>query len=120
MVRRAILALRDRLRDIYHQQPGPKRILYHLHQDDSQHACSRLPTSTNTFTSILHKGGRIADRLQLDYQPLPRHAPMVEWELNLGLVTLGADPWLEFCPIVDSGMSIWVASDAPAGFDSEV
>src|SRR5690606_22471194 len=38
-VREQVLALREGLREVYQVVPGPKRILYHLHQDKvlSQH-----------------------------------------------------------------------------------
>ena len=119
VVRHAILALRDDLQEVYLRLPGPKRILYHLHRESTLVARYRLPTSTHTITRILHEGGRIAQRLPVDHQPLLRNAPMAEWELDFGLVSLGADRWLEFCPIIDSGTSIWVDTHAAAGFNAE-
>ena len=120
VVRDAILNLRDSLHELYGGRlPGPKRILYHLHRDPVLSSRYRLPTSTNTITRILHAGGRIAGRLRIDRQPLERQAPMVEWELDFGMVTLGSNQWLEFCAIIDSGTSIWIDTHPATGFNSE-
>lgn len=119
VVREQVLALREGLRELYGVVPGPKRILYHLHQDKALAARYRLPTSTCTITRILHEGGRIARRLRVERQPLPRNDPMVEWELDFGLAWLGTKHWLTFCPIIDSGTSIWVDTHVASGFDAE-
>ena len=119
VVREAILHLRDTLHERYGRLPGPKRILYHLHHDTVMPARYRLPTSTNTITRILHEGGRIAQRLRIERQPLERHAPMVEWELDFGMVAMGAEQWLEFGAIIDSGTSIWIDIHPATGFNAE-
>ena len=119
VVRRAILALRDSLQELYHQRPGPKRILYHLQRDAHLPTQYRLPTSTRTITRILHEGGRIPQKVRIAHCPLERNPPMVEWELDFGLVALDQEQWLEFCPVIDSGTSIWVDTQVASGFDAE-
>lgn len=114
-----MLALREGLRELYGVVPGAKRILYHLHRDKTLATHYRLPTSSCTITKILHEGGRIARRLRVEHQPLPRNDPMVEWELDFGLVSLGSSQWLAFCPIIDSGTSIWIDTHVASGFDAE-
>ena len=119
VVRNAILALRDSLQQLYHQRPGSKRILYHLQRDPYLPIQYNLPKSPRTITRILHEGERIPQKIQIEHCPLERNPPMAEWELDFGLVTLGPEQWLEFCPIIDSGTSIWIDTQVASGFDAE-
>jgi transposase len=70
-----ILELRDTPPAGFHRVPGPKAILYFLHQDARLQASERLPRSTRTIWLILRQHQRISRRelryLYRDAAPRP-------------------------------------------------
>lgn len=118
-VRRAVLALRETLGELYHQRVGPKRILYHLHHDTDLEANGyRLPTSPTTLWRILRDAGRIPQQVTRITIPIPRPEPMSEWEFDFGEIRIG-DGKLEFWTVVDRGTSILIDLQGSAGYDTE-
>ena len=115
----AVLALRDELKEVYQRTVGAKTILYHLHQEYAALAPpDGLPTCAQTLWQILRASGRIRER-QREHHPLPRPAPMQEWEADFGLVKPSETLGVEFLVLVDSGTSILVDTQATEGFQAE-
>lgn len=119
-VREAILTLRDQLGERYWQRVGPKRILYHLHEDTGlAQRGYRLPTSPTTVWRVLREGGRIPQRSSVRPIALPRPAPLAEWEIDFGEIRLNREEKLEFLPVVDRGTSVLVDLVGSGGYNAE-
>ncbi len=107
-----------------HRIPGPKTIRYYLEQDPELQAQGlRLPRSTRTIWHILRQHGRIALPQRRDHQPIPRPAPLSEWQLDFKDVsTVPADPQgkrahvVEVLDTVDSGTSILLHAEVRPDF----
>ena len=108
-----ILAIRDQPPGQLHRTPGPKTILYYLHQGSAETAPERLPRSTRTIWRILRQHGRIAEPLHRQRKPLERPAPLTVWQLDFkDASTVPADPEgkqqhvVEVLNMVDAGTSL--------------
>jgi len=119
VVKRAVLSLREALGAVYNQPAGPKRILFHLKQDTNLAAAGhRLPTSATTLWRILRDAGRITQPISRITIPLPRPAPMREWEFDFGQINIATEK-LEFWTVVDRGTSILVDLQGSDGYNAE-
>jgi hypothetical protein len=109
-----ILAIRDNPPGNLRRVPGPRTIIYYLHQDEVfKRSGHHLPTSTSTVWGILSAHGRILRRPPIDHQPVDLPAPMTSWGIDFKDVgTVPADPQgkqqhvVEVLNVVDSGTSI--------------
>ncbi len=83
-----ILAIRDAPPANLQRVPGPKAILYYLHQDATlAERGARLPRSTRTVWRILRRHGRIARRTPHRHEPVDRPPPLTCWQLAFKDVT---------------------------------
>jgi Integrase core domain len=115
----AVLALRDGLKALYHRVVGPYPILYQLHHDPLLHAQGDyLPRSTHTVGQILKASGRIPTRVR-EHVPLPRPAPLSEWEFDFGLTNLGMEHGLECAVTVDTGTSFLIDTQTAERYQAE-
>ncbi len=109
-----ILDIRDHPPNNLQRIPGPKAIIYYLHQDEDLKASGRhIPTSTSTVWQILDRHGRIYRRPPVDHEPLEPAEPMMVWQIDYKDVsTVPADPEgkqqhvVEVLNVVDTGTSI--------------
>jgi transposase len=110
-----------------HRIPGPKTIRYYLEQDPELRAQGlRLPRSTRTIWQILRQYGRIALPHRRDHHPVPRPAPLTQWQLDFKDVsTVPAAPdgkrqhVVEVLNTVDSGTSILLHAQVRPDFTAE-
>ncbi len=87
-----VLEIRDHPPGNLQRIPGPKAILYYLHQADLP-GDERLPRSTRTIWRILQQYGRIAQRGARRHQPIARPQPLTVWQLDFkDASTVPADP----------------------------
>jgi len=78
-----ILAIRDQPPGNLQRVPGPKTILYYLHQDETlKQGGWHVPTSTSTVWRILDRHNRIIRRTHSEHTPVERPAPMVSWQMD--------------------------------------
>jgi len=122
-----ILDIRDHPPDHLQRRPGPRAILYYLHQDASLQASGDyLPRSTRTVWEVLVKHGRIVHRPQVVHEPLEPLAPHAEWQIDFKDVsTVPADPQgkqrhgVEVLDVVDAGTSLLVEALPRADYTAE-
>jgi hypothetical protein len=123
----AILDIRDNPPEKLHRVPGPRTILYYLHQDEALRSSGeRIPTSRSTIWKVLTKYGRIRRAAPRDHEPLQRPAPMHEWELDFADVPTvrpqedgKQQHMVESLNIVDRGTSIAVDIVPDAQYNAE-
>ena len=78
-----ILAIRDQPPHNLKRVPGPKAILYYLHQEATTTlAGERLPRSTRTIWRILRQYQRILDPPFRTRCPVERPEPLSSWQLD--------------------------------------
>ena len=76
-----ILEIRDHPPANLQRVPGPKAILYYLHQDQALKASGvHVPTSTRTVWQILDRHQRIYRESKPDHEPVERPQPMSSWQ----------------------------------------
>jgi transposase InsO family protein len=126
MVVAKILELRDSPPKGFNRVPGPKAILYFLHQDAELKARERLPRSTRTIWRILRQHQRIFDARRRPHHPVPRPAPMTSWQLDFKDVSSVAPQpdgkqlhVVEVLNTIDVGTSALIAAQARADFSAE-
>lgn len=122
-----ILAIRDHPPQNLHRTPGPKAILYYLHQDAllHQHAV-HIPRSTRTIWRVLTRYGRIPARPAHTHLPIERPDPMTVWQLDFkDASTVPAEfegkqqHVVEVLNTVDAGTSLLVDARARDDFTAE-
>lgn len=104
--------------------PGPKAILYYLHQEAGTSLQGhRLPRSTRTIWRILHQHQRIAQSPRSVHQTFERPEPMASWQLDFkDASTVPAQQEgkqqhvVEVFDAVDGGTSILIAAEARSDF----
>jgi transposase InsO family protein len=119
-----ILEIRDHPPHNLGRIPGPKAILYYLHQEASTTLQNqRLPRSTRTIWSILHQNQRIVEPRRRKHQSMERPEPMQSWQLDFkdaSTVPPEADGkqqhMVEVFDMVDVGTSILIAAEARSDF----
>ena len=80
---RRILEIRDNPPDNLQRIPGPKAILYYLHQDEAlKQSGHPIPTSTRTIWRILDEHGRIYRQQRPAHEPVERPAPLSSWQID--------------------------------------
>lgn len=117
-----ILEIRDHPPQNLGRVPGPKAILYYLHQEATTTlAAERLPRSTRTIWLVLHQYQRIVLSPKRSHQPVERAEPMTAWQLDFkDASTVPADPdgkqqhVVEVLDTVDSGTSLLVNAQPPS------
>ena len=122
-----ILEIRDHPPHLLGRTPGPRTILYYLHQDPTFKECgAKLPRSTRTVWKILTQHQRIYQPPQSIVDPEERPAPGVEWGMDFHDVsTVPANPdgkkqhGVEILNLVDHGSSAVVASEAASAYNAE-
>lgn len=122
-----ILNIRDEPPAHLQRVPGPKAILYFLHQDpELQALASPLPRSTRTIWKILHKHDRICSRSPRRLEPQERPAPLLHWQVDFkDASTVPADPYgkqqhvVEILNVVDVGTSMVLDSHVHANFHAQ-
>jgi transposase InsO family protein len=121
-----ILDIRDHPPQNLKRTPGPKAILYYLHQDKQFAAQERLPHSTRTVWQILRKYGRIPHPVRNVHEPVERPAPMSSWQVDfkdISTVPAEADGKqqhvVETLNVVDVGTSILVDCRVREDFTAE-
>ncbi|NIV33935.1 MAG: DDE-type integrase/transposase/recombinase, partial [Anaerolineae bacterium] len=124
---RNILAIRDQPPEGLNRVPGPRTILYYLHQDEAlRQSGLKLPTSTSTIWHILDQNQRIARPSRVPHQPIDRPEPMQVWEIDFcDISTVPPVPEgkqqhvVEAFNVVDRGTSIWVETAVQADYHAE-
>jgi transposase InsO family protein len=119
-----ILAIRDNPPHNLGRIPGPKAILYYLHQEaQTTLAGEYLPRSTRTVWGILRQYQRILDPPVHEHHPLERPAPLSSWQLDFkDASTVPADPEgkqqhvVEVLNSVDVGTSILLDAQVRSDF----
>jgi transposase InsO family protein len=109
-----ILELRDQPPQNLGRIPGPKAILYYLHQEaETSLAGERLPRSTRTIWQILRQHQRIQLNPLRTRTPVVRPEPLTSWQIDFkDASTVPADPdgkqqhVVEVLDTVDVGTSI--------------
>lgn len=109
-----ILAIRDNPPGNLQRVPGPKAIIYYLHQDEAlMNSGWHIPTSTSTVWRILDQHGRIQRRPPVTHEPVTLPEPMTAWQIDFkDASTVPADPQgkqqhvVEVLNVVDTGTSI--------------
>jgi hypothetical protein len=122
-----ILDIRDHPPANLKRIPGPRAILYYLHQDaDLVASGARLPRSTRTVWQILTAHSRIAPRPRHHHEPLDRPPPLTVWQLDFkDVATVPADPAgkrqhvVEVLNTIDTGTSILLNAQVRADFTAE-
>jgi len=107
--------------------PGPKAILYYLHQDQTLHQAGvRLPCSTRTIWQVLDQYQCIPRQPQVEHQPLPLADPMQHWQFDFKDATTAHEETsekrqhqVEILNVVDAGTSIVVDNHVRADFNAE-
>lgn len=78
-----ILEIRDNPPENLQRVPGPKAILYYLHQDEAlRQSGHHIPTSTRTIWRILDEHSRIYRQQCPEPEPVERPAPLSSWQLD--------------------------------------
>jgi hypothetical protein len=119
-----ILAIRDHPPLNLNRIPGPKAILYYLHQEASTTlAGEQLPRSTRTIWQILRRHQRIVEPSERAHQPRERPAPLSHWQLDFkdaSTVTAEAEGKqqhvVEVLNTVDEGTSLLLDAQARTDF----
>jgi len=121
-----ILEIRDQPPGNLHRTPGPKTILYYLHQGSAAPPRERLPRSTRTIWRILRQHGRIADPPQRQRKRLERPDPLTVWQLDFkDASTVPPDPdgkqqhVVEVLNTVDAGTSLVINAQVRDDFTTE-
>ena len=117
-VEKAILEIRDHPLQSLHRIPGPKTILYYLHQQAKELGeAVYLPTSTATVWRILEKHQRIYRPSRGKRVPQARPEPMTHWQADFKTVS-SVPPAengkkqhvVETFNLIDTGTSILVSA----------
>lgn len=124
MVVARILEIRDHPPQNLGRIPGPKAILYYLHQEATTTLNGeRLPRSTRTIWLVLRQHQRIVLSPTRTRQPTERAEPMTDWQLDFkDASTVPADPEgkrqhvIEVLDTVDTGTSLLVNAQPRADF----
>ncbi len=119
-----ILEIRDQPPQNLGRSPGPKAILYYLHQAAATTLTGeRLPRSTRTIWLVLRQHQRIVLTPTRTRRPLERAEPMTDWQLDFkDASTVPADSEgkrqhvIEVLDTVDTGTSILVNAQPRADF----
>jgi hypothetical protein len=121
-----ILEIRDSPPQNLKRIPGPKAILYYLHQEEELARRERLPRSTRTVWRILRQYKRIVDPPPVLHTPVERPEPMSSWQLDFKDVsTVPAEPEgkqqhvVETFNVVDVGTSVLVQAQVREDFTAE-
>lgn len=121
-----ILEIRDHPPGNLHRTPGPKAILYYLHQGGTEPSSERLPRSTRTIWRILRQHSRIAVPAQRQHKQVERPAPLAVWQLDFkDASTVPADPEgkqqhvVEVLNMVDAGTSLVLNAQVRDDFTME-
>ena len=119
-----ILEIRDHPPDNLRRVPGPKAILYYLHQDHALKASGvHLPTSTRTVWQILGRHRRIYRAPKPEHEPVERPEPMSTWQWDFKDVSsVAADPGGKQQHVVETfnvGTSILLEAVVRDDFTSE-
>ncbi len=122
-----ILTLREELPEHLGRIPGPKALLYYLHQaDDLKAQGYHLPTSTSTIWRILDEHHCIARPIPIDHTPLERPEPLTHWQMDFKDVTTATQGTtskkqhqIETLNFVDCGTSILVEALVREDFTME-
>jgi hypothetical protein len=122
-----ILEIRDHPPDNLRRVPGPKAILYYLHQDQGLKASDvHLPTSTRTVWQILERHRRIYRAPTPEHELVERPEPMSSWQWDFKDVSsVPADPEgkqqhvVETFNVVDVGTSILLEAVVRDDFTGE-
>jgi transposase InsO family protein len=105
--------------------PGPKAILYYLHNHEVwQHFKEYLPRSTRTIWKILCKYNLILHRKPFEHVPFERPDPLLHWDCDWkDISSVPADPEgkqqhvVETLNLIDRGTSIAVACEVRSDFN---
>jgi transposase InsO family protein len=119
-----ILELRDQPPQNLGRIPGPKAILYYLHQEaETSLAGERLPRSTRTIWQILRQHQRIQINPIRTRTPVARPEPLTSWQIDFkDASTVPADPSgkqqhvVEVLDTVDVGTSILLDAQPRADY----
>jgi len=119
-----VLDIRDHPPHNLRRVPGPKAILYYLHNDAQlKQSDLRLPRSTRTVWEILRRNGRIWQPKQKAHRPMERPEPLSSWQIDFkdiaGRVPEAEDKkqhGLEALNVVDVGTSMVLDSQANTHF----
>jgi hypothetical protein len=119
-----VLDIRDHPPQGLGRIPGPKAILYYLHQEATTLlAGERLPRSTRTIWLVLQQHQRILLTPKRPRRPLERSEPMRDWQLDFkDASTVPADPdgkqqhVIEVLDTVDAGTSLLVNAQPHANY----
>ena len=124
---RAVLKIRDEPPGGLKRLPGPKTILYYLHQDEElKNSGVYIPKSTSTVWGILDQYQRIYRENRPRPQPEERSEPMADWQIDFkSNSTVPADEEgkkqhvVETLNVVDKGTSILVSAITRPDFRAE-
>lgn len=127
VVESRILSIRDDPPAHLQRVPGPKTILYFLHQDPELQALSIwLPRSTRTIWKILRHHDRIVQHRPSQREPQERAGPLLHWQIDFkDASTVAADPYgkqqhvVEILNVVDVGTSLVLDSHVHANFHAQ-
>jgi hypothetical protein len=120
-----ILAIRDD--PPLYRTPGPKAIKYYLHNDEEfKKEGHTLPRSTSTIWKVLDQNGRIERPEKQEHEPVPRAAPMKNWQIDFkDVTTVPVEPGgkqmhlVETLNVIDTGTSILLDNQARTDFNAE-
>ena len=119
VVKDVICDLRVSLSEQYHRPAGGHLIRHYLDKEE----CLKeqgvfIPSSSRTITKILRERGYIVDPPKHEHEPLPRCAPMEEWEMDFCEIRL-VDGRFEFFLVVDRGTSRVVYLEGGGGYKAD-
>lgn len=120
-----ILDIRDHPPANLGRIPGPKAILYFLHQDQQLKSQATLPRSACTIWRILRRHQRITDQ-HIEHHPIVLPEPMTHWQLDFkDATTVPAEAdgkqqhMVEVLNAIDVGTSSLVEASVRADFTAE-
>jgi transposase InsO family protein len=123
-----ILNIRDNPPGNLQRIPGPKAILYYLHQDAALSVLDHVPKAASTVGRILKQYGRIPVKQRPKHELLERPAPMVNWQIDFkDISSVQPDPngdgkrqhVVESLNLVDVGTSMVVDYQVHQDFNAE-
>jgi hypothetical protein len=123
-----ILKIRDHPPGNLQRVPGPKAILYYLHQDTALGVIDYLPKAVSTIGHILKQHGRIPMKQRPKHELMERPAPMVSWQIDFkDISSVQPNPngdgkqqhVVESLNLVDVGTSIMVDYQLRQDFNAE-
>lgn len=119
VVKDVICDLRVSLSEQYHRLAGARLIRHYLHKEQWLNDLDVfVPSSSRTITGILRERGYIIDPPKHEHEPLPRCAPMEEWEMDFCEIRL-VDGRFEFFLVVDRGTSRVVYLEGCEGYRAD-